>query len=166
MTSTRVTIRAGDSSATVEWQPDPQDARTTIVQVDGEREPLRVERLQSGTYRVTQGEQSWPVYAAATRDACWIFVNGRVLTLEVSSERGHRRSSVGAHEALSAPMPATVIKILVEAGQAVKKGDTLILLEAMKMELPVRAPGDGTVAAVRCREGELVQPGTALLEFE
>jgi biotin carboxyl carrier protein len=62
-------------------------------------------------------------------------------------------------------MPATVIKILVEAGQAVQKGDTLLLLEAMKMELPVRAPGDGVVATVKCREGELVQPGTPLLEF-
>jgi len=39
------------------------------------------------------------------------------------------------------------------------------VLEAMKMELPIRAPHDGTIAAVHCREGELVQPGTVLVEF-
>jgi biotin carboxyl carrier protein len=48
----------------------------------------------------------------------------------------------------------------------VKKGDTLLVLEAMKMELPVRAPGDGTVTAVSCREGELVQAGVVLVELE
>jgi len=41
----------------------------------------------------------------------------------------------------------------------------LIVLEAMKMELPLRAPHDGVIAAVDCREGELVQPGKVLVEF-
>lgn len=165
MSSEKLTIRSGEEARTVEVGNDAGAASARTVRLEGEAEPLHVERLQPGAYRVTQGERSWPVFAAGTRDACWVFVNGRVLRLEVSSERTRRRTSVGAHEALSAPMPATVIKILVEAGQAVQKGDTLLLLEAMKMELPVRAPGDGVVAAIKCREGELVQPGTPLLEF-
>jgi biotin carboxyl carrier protein len=48
----------------------------------------------------------------------------------------------------------------------VRRGDVLMVLEAMKMELPVRAPADGTVARVNCREGELVQPGEALAELQ
>src|SRR5262249_20169432 len=63
-----------------------------------------------------------------------------------------------ASGALTAPMPATVVKVQVKAGDIVKKGDVVVLLEAMKMELPVRAPADATVAAVHCREGELVPP--------
>jgi biotin carboxyl carrier protein len=63
-------------------------------------------------------------------------------------------------------MPGTVIRINVVAGAVVKRGDTLIVLEAMKMELPVRAPADGIVKTVSCREGELVQPGAALVELE
>ena len=62
-------------------------------------------------------------------------------------------------------MPATVLKILVKAGDAVKKGDTVLVLEAMKMELPVRAPADATIGAVRCREGELVPADATLIEF-
>jgi 3-methylcrotonyl-CoA carboxylase alpha subunit len=62
-------------------------------------------------------------------------------------------------------MPATVIKVLVAPGVAVRKGDTVVVLEAMKMELPIRATSDATVKAVHCREGELVQPDAVLVEF-
>jgi 3-methylcrotonyl-CoA carboxylase alpha subunit len=62
-------------------------------------------------------------------------------------------------------MPATVMKVLVTPGGVVRKGDTMVVLEAMKMELPIRAPGDGTVLAVNCREGELVQPDATLVEL-
>jgi biotin carboxyl carrier protein len=62
-------------------------------------------------------------------------------------------------------MPATVIRVKVKAGDPVKKGDVLVVLEAMKMELPLRALGDGVVSAVRCQEGELVQADATLVEF-
>ncbi|PYQ96302.1 MAG: acetyl-CoA carboxylase biotin carboxyl carrier protein subunit [Acidobacteria bacterium] len=62
-------------------------------------------------------------------------------------------------------MPATVIRVAVKPGDAVKKGDIVLVLEAMKMELPIRAAGDGVVAMVRCREGELVQADATLVEF-
>ena len=68
--------------------------------------------------------------------------------------------------AVTAPMPATVLRINVKPGDAVKKGDVLVLLEAMKMELPVRATDAGVVAAIRCREGELVDADAVLLEWQ
>jgi biotin carboxyl carrier protein len=71
-----------------------------------------------------------------------------------------------AIQALTAPMPATVLKVLAQPGAAVRKGDALIILEAMKMEWPIRAPADGVVKAVNCREGELVQPEIVLVELE
>src|SRR5437899_1919553 len=74
-----------------------------------------------------------------------------------------RRANAGA---VTAPMPATVLRINVKPGDAVKKGDVLVLLEAMKMELPVRATDAGVVAAVRCREGELVDADAVLLEWQ
>jgi biotin carboxyl carrier protein len=63
-------------------------------------------------------------------------------------------------------MPATVVAVLVERGASVKRGDALVLLEAMKMELPLRASGDAVVRAVHCREGQLVQPDAVLIELE
>jgi 3-methylcrotonyl-CoA carboxylase alpha subunit len=76
-----------------------------------------------------------------------------------------RRSAASISGALTAPMPATVIRVQVKPGDAVKKGDIVVVLEAMKMELQVRALGDAVVAAVCCREGELVQADATLVEF-
>ena len=64
------------------------------------------------------------------------------------------------------PMPATVIKVNVKPGDSVRAGEVVVLLEAMKMELPVRSPVTGRVTSVNCREGELVQAGVILLEIE
>ena len=63
-------------------------------------------------------------------------------------------------------MPATVVAITVTPGQEVAAGDLLVMLEAMKMELPISAPRGGRVKALHCREGELVQPGVPLVEME
>jgi 3-methylcrotonyl-CoA carboxylase alpha subunit len=63
-------------------------------------------------------------------------------------------------------MPATVVTLHAVPGQRVAQGDVVIVLEAMKMELPVHAPRAGIVAAVHCTPGDLVQPGVALLELE
>ena len=69
-------------------------------------------------------------------------------------------------DALAAPMPATVAAVLVQPGAVVAAGDTLVRLEAMKMELAIRAPAAGRVTAVDCRAGELVQPGRPLVTLE
>jgi 3-methylcrotonyl-CoA carboxylase alpha subunit len=82
-----------------------------------------------------------------------------------ASGRTRRRAAGAAQKTVTAPMPATVIKVPVKAGDTVSKGDVVVLLEAMKMELPVRAGGDAVVARVRCREGELVQADQTLVEF-
>ena len=78
---------------------------------------------------------------------------------------GRRRASRARDGSLTAPMPATVRQINVAPGARVKRGDILIVLEAMKMELPVRAPGDGTVARGQLPRGELVQAGQELIEL-
>ena len=102
-------------------------------------------------------------HAAADGEKRWVFLDGDVFEFEVARP-GRKRS--GAHGSLAAPMPATVVRVNIEVGATVKRGDTLLVLEAMKMELPVRATSDGTVSAVNCRVGELVQPGSPLVEID
>jgi biotin carboxyl carrier protein len=103
-------------------------------------------------------------WSAADGDTRWVFVDGELFEFQVQHEG--RRKAAAQHGSLSAPMPATVIRVNVAPGAPVRRGETLIVLEAMKMELPVRAPADGTVRAVHCREGQLVQPGIALVELD
>lgn len=125
---------------------------------------MKVSQIERGLYRVDDGERKWTVAIAGPPENRWVWIDGAVVRLDPPST-GRARGRSSAHE-LAAPMPATVVKVLVETGASVKRGDTLLMLEAMKMELPIRAPRDGVVKAINCRPGELVQPGTHLLELE
>ena len=65
-------------------------------------------------------------------------------------------------EKVSAPMPGTILSVNVQNGSAVKKGDVLFILEAMKMENEIMAPHDGTITAVSVAKGATVESGTLL----
>jgi biotin carboxyl carrier protein len=69
----------------------------------------------------------------------------------------------GAGEVVSAPMPGSIIKVNVSAGQAVKAGDVLVVLEAMKMENDITAPKDGTITQVVTSKGASVSSGDPLV---
>ena len=71
-------------------------------------------------------------------------------------------SAPAGGEAVKAPMPGTILKVNVSNGQAVKKGDVLFVLEAMKMENEIMAPCDGTVAGVSVANGASVESGSLL----
>ena len=71
--------------------------------------------------------------------------------------------TVSGGEAVNAPMPGTILKVNVTSGQAVKAGDTLCVLEAMKMENEIKAPKAGTVSAVAVQKGASVNTGDALV---
>ncbi len=68
-----------------------------------------------------------------------------------------------AGDTISAPMPGNILRIEVNQGDAVKKGQTLLILEAMKMENEIAAPRDGTVAQIVTAKGAVVETGTPLL---
>ena len=138
-----------------------------------------VEALGNGRYRITatpnSGVPSAPLGAGGSRIAyavkhgnrTWVFIDGRTYVVEGDSGgRPRRGGTADGAMAFAAPMPATVVAIKVKPGDTVREGDLLIMLEAMKMELPITAPRDGRIKSIDCREHELVQPGVALLEFE
>jgi biotin carboxyl carrier protein len=129
---------------------------------------VNVVPLGNGVYRVEHDGRSDIVYVAGSTRDRWAFWNGHVFRIDLERSKDAVRGASKRHvaQALEAPMPATVIKVLAEAGGTVKKGDTVVLLEAMKMELPIRAPADAVVAAVHCREGDMVQAGAALMELK
>lgn len=133
---------------------------------------MKVEPAGRGVYVVEHDGARDTVYVAGLPGRRWAFWNGQVFRQQGPSgrdeNRGRRTSrGVGAElDVLTAPMPGTVLRVTVERGARVRKGDTLIVIEAMKMEIPLRAPRDGVVRTVSCREGELVQPDVDLVEIE
>ncbi len=129
--------------------------------------PFTIEPVGNGWYIVSDGLERWRVAIASAGDSRWVFLNGQVAKIESAAPAaGRKRGKRGSDTGVMAPMPATVVAIQATPGQTVSQGDTVIVLEAMKMELPLRAPRDGVVKAVHCAKGDLVQPGVHLLEFE
>lgn len=119
-----------------------------------------------GSLLVTSGTRRWRVWVVADGESRQVFVDGEVYGFQVQpAGRARRAAARGSADLLTVPMPARVSRVLVAVGQAVQRGDVVMTLEAMKMELPLRAPRDGTVRSIACREGDLVQPGANLLEI-
>jgi len=132
------------------------------VSVDG---GPQVPAMAGPAGEVRVGDPPRLAWTAGAGETQWVFLDGDVFELEVQPE-GRRRRTAGLQGSLSAPMPATVVRVDAAPGDAVRRGDALVILEAMKMELPVRAPADGTVKAVHCKPGDLVQAGVPLIELE
>jgi len=101
-----------------------------------------------------------------------VMVSGLRYKVRVQDERSRRLALADRHlqapesdMAVKAPIPGLVIKILVSPGQAVTEGDTLLLLEAMKMENEIRAPRNGTIHDVRVGPGTQVAMGQVLVSL-
>jgi 3-methylcrotonyl-CoA carboxylase alpha subunit len=122
--------------------------------------------LGNGRYQLTRGTTRRIAFAVGVRDT-WVFLDGHTyLMSDAAADESQRRSRVDEQDALTAPMPATVLTIHVAQGQRVERNQIVMVLEAMKMELPIRSPRDGVVRSVGCQVGELVQPGATLLELD
>src|SRR6476646_173625 len=140
MSASRITLRVGEKDQAVDVVDTPDG---TVVRIEGEAFHVRAE----GRRIRVEGAPGGIAWVVSAGDIRWVYYDGCVHELE-QQHAGRRRGS--RHQgSLSAPMPATVRQIRVGPGDAVRRGDTLIVLEAMKMELPVRANADGLVAAVR-----------------
>ena len=114
---------------------------------------LRVEI--SGTPRLA--------HVAKVGDVWWIHLDGRIHTV-----RAHEPGSAGTEPAegsLTAPMPGTILEVHVKEGQRVRKGQTLVVLEAMKMEHRIQAPKAGEVTNLHFSEGDRVDMGEILVQI-
>jgi biotin carboxyl carrier protein len=120
-------------------------------------------------YRITIGEQVFELSARLFQRAAFIKeADAIVLQYEGQEYRlfdatKQRRPAPRAAGDLRAPMAGKVIQVLVASGAQVKSGDTLVILEAMKMEQQIVAPHDAVVDRVLCREGDQVTAGMELI---
>jgi acetyl/propionyl-CoA carboxylase alpha subunit len=108
-----------------------------------------------------------PVTAYVSSDGAkrWVTVNGQTLVL-TKLAAGARKSSSHDHASeLAAPMPGVVRSVNVSEGESVSKGQTLLVLEAMKMEIRIQAKNDGVVKKLLVRQGQTVEREQALIEI-
>ena len=168
-TSFQVRCRAGADDAVLEIEIGSGDAARTLT--------ATIVSCSGDTCVVAIAGQSLVVRLAPHGDGFHAMADGETFTVAGAAEAGAdshagdgpneaEQSGTADLDALAAPMPATVSAVLVEPGAVVEAGDTLVRLEAMKMELAIRAPSAGRVTSVDCRVGDLVQPGRPLVALE
>jgi 3-methylcrotonyl-CoA carboxylase alpha subunit len=98
-------------------------------------------------------------------DMFHVFTNGQHYALDYNDPMAHAGASEAEGGRLTAPMPGKVVAVLAEKGKAVKKGEALVIMEAMKMEHTISAPHDGVVDDVLYAVGDQVADGAPLLAF-
>jgi acetyl/propionyl-CoA carboxylase alpha subunit len=96
----------------------------------------------------------------------WVHVDGKTYELERMVGAAKQAGLASGERVLRAPMPGQVRQVAVKAGQEVKVGEVLVLLEAMKMEIRIQAPQDAKVARVAVSQGQSVEREQILVELE
>ncbi len=141
------------------------------VNVDGKVYEVDFESVSGQpVYSLIVDGKSHEGYATRVEDLWQVLLRGRLYPITVEDEREKRlRSAAGGGVAetgefhLRAPMPGLVVAIPVEEGQAVKRGQVLVILESMKMQNELKSPRDGAVGRVRVKAGETVEQKQILL---
>ena len=155
-TSLEIEIGSGDSARTLAATILSCSEDTCVVEIEGLSTVVRLARHERG-YHAMAGGEAFAVTSAAEKSAG---------SREADGSEARATAGDMNLDALCTPMPATVSAILVEPATAVEAGETLLRLEAMKMELAIRAPFAGRVKTVDCHVGALVQPGRPLITLE
>ena len=162
-------VKVGDVDVEVELEGD-------VVTVDGVASIARVSDVEGTPVRmVTIGDEVHRVVArtGSTRGRFTLWLDGFRYEVEALDERTRaiRELSGAGKEAsgpapLLAPMPGMIVRVAVQVGDTVEPGQSLVVMEAMKMENELRATSAGTVKAVLAQPGTAVEKGAVLLELE
>lgn len=172
-------------AVTDSWQPNLDSAQEILLRRDAEMLTLRAAAvgvarwrldLADGAHALSGGEDGdrlrvdldgvqrrLSVVASASASAVTAFIDGRAYGFDRVDPLAPPRAEAAGGGRITAPIPGRVTKLMVEPGGAVKRGQPLLVLEAMKMELTLTAPADGVVETVRATVGEMVEEGRELV---
>jgi biotin carboxyl carrier protein len=161
-----------------------------IATVGGQEHVVEVMVGADGRYRLVIGDREWDVDARLTAQgiysllidnvsyvadvvdadgACFVEVGGETYAITVEEQTRHiirtkgGAAPGGSGQTLKAPLPGKISRVAVSLGDAVQAGDTLLVIEAMKMENELRAGAAGTVTEVRVQAGQAVNAGDVLI---
>ena len=149
-------------SRSLEINPSGDDY---VAVMDGETFSIQVIRAENGWMDLLIDGKRVSAYVSSDGAKRWVTINGHTLMLTKTSgaKRGIRHDHAGG---LIAPMPGQVRSVAVSVGDVVRKSQTLLTMEAMKMEIRIQALKDGKVKAVYVIQGETVEREQILIEME
>jgi biotin carboxyl carrier protein len=149
----------------IDLTPTGKSYHATVGDKTAEIEVLRADAEHGKLDLLIDGERV-TVYVSSENAKRWVTINGQTFVLTKSS--GARKSGDGHHHAageLTAPMPGQIRAVNVSEGDVVTKGQTLMILEAMKMEIRIQSPMEGMVKSLAVKVGQTVEREQVLTEI-
>lgn len=144
-------------------------------QVNGQIQSWDLVKISDGYFHILYNNKSFRAEVIKTDPETKTFtfkINGRNYTVILKDKfdlllekMGMNITASGKVNNIKAPMPGLIIDLKIKAGDAVKQGDALLILEAMKMENILKSPGEGIVKTVKVKKGDSVEKGQVLVEF-
>jgi acetyl/propionyl-CoA carboxylase alpha subunit len=161
------------TSPTQTWEVDYRAAGA--ISVDGQPFAWDLVAVAPGLFHILHAGRSYTAEVVSAEFATKVFqfkINGQLLELQAKDrfdllldKLGMSNAAASKVNELKAPMPGLIVDIRVAPGQAVQKGDPLLVLEAMKMENILKAPSDGIVGAIKIGLRDNVTKGQVLIQF-
>jgi biotin carboxyl carrier protein len=167
----RFRVEVGGRSYEVALEQDDGPPRLTVdgAEVEASLEPAD----QDGTRRFTLNGRQHLAGTAPRGERIAVALDGLTLDVTVEDERRSRLAQFGGggvrhsgRQVVRAPMPGLVVRVNVTVGQQVAAGESVVVLQAMKMENELGSPRDGTIASVAVEAGQAVEQGQPLVELE
>jgi biotin carboxyl carrier protein len=136
------------------------------ISIEDKTVSVEILRSENGKFDLSLDGQRVTAYVSSDGAKRWVTVGGQTFVL-TKSTAGTRRAQHGHHaqDELTAPMPGQVRAVNVAEGDSVAKGQTLLVLEAMKMEIRVSAPRDGMIGKLFVQQGQTVEREQVLIEI-
>jgi acetyl/propionyl-CoA carboxylase alpha subunit len=160
----KATINYDRQSFSIELTPTGKTHRATL---GNKTVDIEILGAQDGQLNLLIDGEHITAYVSSDGTKRWVTVNGRTYLL--TKQTGSRKSGSGYHHTaggLTAPMPGQVRMVNVSEGEVVVKGQTLMVLEAMKMEIRIQASMDGLVKKIFVSQGQTVEREQILIEIE
>jgi biotin carboxyl carrier protein len=157
------------------------NGETVEVKIDGGKDQLQVSiggeslaleacQLKDNLISMLADGKLRRVFVVANLKRTYVHIGGKVVILDDAVQESERqRSGAGsgaAPGAITSPMPGNLIKVMVKEGDTVEEGQSLVIVEAMKMENEIRSPSQGVVKSVNFSVGDLVDAGVPIVELE
>jgi biotin carboxyl carrier protein len=157
--------------------------KTYMVSLDGDRpiidgNPLEWDlvKLSPTSYHILYQNKSYTaelIKHDKEAKSITLKINGQTLKVEIKDrydllleKMGMTGVGAGKINSVKAPMPGLIVKVNIQAGDVVKPGDALLVLEAMKMENMIKASAEAKVAQIKIKKGDSVEKGQVLIEFQ
>lgn len=144
------------------------------ITVNGERHGIDFQQLsEGGTLSLLIDHRSLEAIVEERDDAWEVLLHGELYTVQVQDERAYRLAQARGQLAdasgavvIRSPMPGLILNVLVEEGARVEKGETVVILESMKMENELKASRDGVVTRVHVSNGDSVEKNQELVAID